>query len=52
MCIHDMFSFTNKKTDLELDNLEKLSYPSIETLVVGAQKNRRTGAIPVCIPTM
>ena len=26
MSIHDMFSFTNKKTDLESDNLEKLSH--------------------------
>ena len=33
-----MFSFANKKTDLTSDNLGKLSYQSIQTPVVGAEK--------------
>ena len=37
----------NRKTDSESDNLEKWSHPSIQTPVVGAKKNRPTGAIPL-----
>ena len=33
----------NKKTDLESDNLEKLFYPLIQTVLVDAQKNHPTG---------
>ena len=40
-----MFSFTNKKTDSTSDNLEKLSYQSIQTPVVGVEKNHPTGAM-------
>ena len=45
MSIHDMFPFENNKTDFELDKLEKLSHPTILTLIVGAQKNHLTEAI-------
>ena len=40
-----MFSFANKKTDLTSDNLEKLSYQSIQTPVVGAEKNPPIGSM-------
>ena len=40
-----MFSFTNKKTDSTSDNLEKLSYQSIQTPIVGVEKNHPTGAM-------
>ena len=46
-----MFSFANKKTDLTSDNLEKLSYQSIQTPVVGAKKNRPIGSMPKIAPT-
>ena len=46
-----MFSFANKKTDLTSDNLEKLSYQSIQTLFVGAEKNRPIGSMPKIAPT-
>ena len=37
----------NKKIDSESDNLEKWHYPSFQTALGGAQKNRTTGAIPL-----
>ena len=42
-----MFSFANKKTDLTSDNLEKLSYQSIQAPVVGAEKNPPIGLMPL-----
>ena len=42
-----MFSFTNKKNDSTSDNPEKLSYQSIQTPVVGVEKNHPTGAMPL-----